>query len=54
MEERWIAIGVALIYLNSLAATRLLVLGAVLLVCLGYTVVTLSALAARTDESIHM
>lgn len=45
VEERWISLGVALVYLNQLGQTRTLLLGAVLLVCLGYLFVTLSSLA---------
>jgi hypothetical protein len=54
VEERWIAIGVSVVYLVQLGATRLLVLGAVLLVCVGYLLVTLSALEAaeRRDFAI--
>lgn len=46
IEERWIAIGVSIIYLAQLGATRLLLLAAVLSVCLGYLVVAFSALVA--------
>jgi cell division protein FtsX len=45
VEERWIAIGVSILYLAQLGATRLLLLGAVLAVCLGYLVVAFSAMA---------
>ncbi|MBA2286707.1 MAG: FtsX-like permease family protein [Ktedonobacteraceae bacterium] len=45
VEERWITIGVSLLYLAQLGATRVLLLGAVLAVCLGYLVVAFSALA---------
>ncbi len=45
-EERWIAIGAGIIYLQQLGETRSLLLGAVLLVCLGYLAVTLSSLAS--------
>jgi len=44
VEERWIHIGVGLTYLNQLGSTRLLLLGAVLAVCLGYLAVAFSAL----------
>lgn len=44
VEERWISIGASVLYLAQLGATRLLLLGAVLAVCLGYLVVSLSAL----------
>jgi len=44
VEERWIAIGVSILYLAQLGATRLLLLGAVLAVCLGYLVVAFSAM----------
>lgn len=43
IEERWIGLGVDIVYLHQLSATRLLLLGAVLLVCLGYLVVSLSS-----------
>jgi hypothetical protein len=46
VEERWIQIAVGLTYLHQLGATRVLLLGAVLAVCLGYLVVTFSALLA--------
>ena len=36
VQERWIAIGAGIVYLNQLGETQLLLLGAVLLVCLGY------------------
>jgi putative ABC transport system permease protein len=46
VEERWIQIAVGLTYLHQLGATRVLLLGAVLAVCLGYLVVAFSALLA--------
>jgi len=46
VEERWIQIAVGLTYLHQLGATRLLLVGAVLSVCLGYLVVAFSALLA--------
>jgi len=46
VEERWIHIGVGLTYLNQLGSTRLLLLGAVLAVCLGYLAVAFSALVS--------
>ena len=54
VEERWIHIGVGLTYLNQLGSTRLLLLGAVLAVCLGYVVMAFSALvtAQRRDFAI--
>ncbi len=54
VEERWIAIGVSILYLAQLGATRLLLLGAVLAVCLGYLVVAFSALvtAQRRDFAV--
>src|SRR6266851_3223775 len=45
-EERWIHIGAGLTYLNQLGSTRLLLLGAVLAVCLGYLAVAFSALVS--------
>jgi len=44
VEERWIHIGAAIVYLGQLGETRLLLLGAILLVCLGYLLVTFNAL----------
>ena len=54
VEERWIAIGASIIYLAQLGATRLLLLGAVLAVCLGYLIVAFSALvtAQRTEFAV--
>ncbi|MDQ6659419.1 MAG: ABC transporter permease [Chloroflexota bacterium] len=52
VEERWIHIGVALTYLGQLGQTRLLLLGAVLLVCLGYLWVTLSSLVAAQRREL--
>jgi len=46
VEERWIHIGVGLIYLSQLGQTRLLLLGAVLGVCLGYLAAAFSALVS--------
>lgn len=45
VQDSWIYIGAAVIYLAQLGTTRLLFLGAILLVCLGYLIVTFSALA---------
>ncbi len=45
VEERWIAVGASIIYLAQLGATRLLLLGTVLVVCLGYIIVSFSTLA---------
>ncbi len=54
VEERWITIGAGLLYLNRLGPTQTALLGAVLLVCLGYVFVTLQALltAQRRDFAI--
>src|SRR5712691_10808365 len=54
VEERWIHIGVGLSYLNQLGSTRMLLLGAVLAVCLGYLAVAFSALVSsqRRDFAI--
>ncbi|MEO8953432.1 MAG: FtsX-like permease family protein [Ktedonobacteraceae bacterium] len=54
VEERWINIGVGVTYLSQLGQTQTLFLGAVLLVCLGYLVVTLNALvvAQRREMAI--
>jgi cell division protein FtsX len=46
VEERWIALGVDVVYLHQLGETRFLLLGTVLLVCLGYLIVTLSSLVS--------
>jgi putative ABC transport system permease protein len=45
VQDYWIYIGAAVVYLAQLGTTRLLFMGAILLVCLGYLVVTFSALA---------
>ncbi len=54
VEERWIHIGVGLSYLSQLGSTRLLLLGAVLAVCLGYLAVAFSALVSsqRKDFAV--
>ena len=54
VEERWIAVGASIIYLAQLGATRLLLLGAVLTVCLGYIIVAFSTLATsqRTEFAV--
>jgi hypothetical protein len=54
VSERWIAIGISVLYLGEVSSLRLLLLAAVLLVCLGYQVVTLLALltAQRSDLAI--
>ena len=46
VEERWIAIGVSILYLAQLGVIRFLLIGAVLAVCLGYVVLAFSALVA--------
>jgi len=45
VQDSWIYIGAAVIYLAQLGSTRVLFLGAILLVCMGYLIVTFSALA---------
>jgi putative ABC transport system permease protein len=50
VEERWIHIGVGLTYLSQLGSTRLLLLGAVLAVCLGYLAVAFSALVSSQSR----
>jgi putative ABC transport system permease protein len=45
VQDSWIYIGADVIYLAQLGATRLLFLGAILLVCIGYLMVTFSAMA---------
>lgn len=52
VEERWIAIGVALVYLNQLTQTQIFLLGAVLLVCLGYLAVMMSFLVSTQRREI--
>lgn len=54
VEERWIHIGVGLTYLGQLGATRFLLLGTVLAVCLGYLCIAFSALVSsqRRDVAI--
>ena len=54
VEERWLHIGVGLVYLNQLGSTRLLLLGSVLAVCLGYLAVAFSALVSsqRKDFAV--
>jgi ABC-type lipoprotein release transport system permease subunit len=44
VEERWIAIGASILYLAQLGATRLLLIGVVLAICLGYIIVSFSSL----------
>jgi putative ABC transport system permease protein len=54
IEERWIAVGVSILYLAQLGLTRLLLIGAVLAVCLGYLMVSFTSLvtAQRTEFAI--
>ncbi len=54
VEERWIAIGAGITYVQQLGTTQLLLLGAVLAICLGYLVVAFSALATtrRRDFAV--
>jgi putative ABC transport system permease protein len=54
IEERWIAVGVSILYLAQLGLTRLLLIGAVLAVCLGYLAVSFTSLvtAQRTEFAI--
>ncbi len=54
IEERWIAVGVSILYLAQLGLTRLLLIGAILAVSLGYLVVSFSSLvtAQRTEFAI--
>ncbi len=52
VEERWIAIGAGVLYLNQLGATQTLLLGVVLLVCLGYVIVTMQALMAAQRREL--
>ena len=52
VDERWIAIGAGIVYLNQLGETQLLLLGAVLLVCLGYLAVTMSSLVSAQRREL--
>lgn len=52
VEERWIAIGASLIYLGQVGQMQLLVLSALLIVCLGYLMVTLSSLLATQRREL--
>lgn len=54
IEERWIAVGVSILYLAQLGLTRLLLIGTVLAVSLGYLAVSFSSLvtAQRTEFAI--
>ncbi|HVB22321.1 MAG TPA: ABC transporter permease [Ktedonobacteraceae bacterium] len=52
VQERWIAIGAGIVYLNQLGETQLLLLGAVLLVCLGYLAVTMSSLVSAQRREL--
>ncbi|HEV2655593.1 MAG TPA: FtsX-like permease family protein [Ktedonobacteraceae bacterium] len=54
IEERWIAVGVSILYLAQLGVTRLLLIGTVLAVCLGYLAVSFSSLvtAQRSEFAI--
>ncbi len=45
VQDSWIYIGASVLYLAQLGSTRVLFLGAILLVCMGYLIVTFSALA---------
>ncbi|HET8910059.1 MAG TPA: FtsX-like permease family protein [Ktedonobacteraceae bacterium] len=46
VQDSWIYVGAAVVYLAQLGSTRLLFLGTILLVCLGYLIVTFSALVS--------
>src|SRR5579862_2094421 len=52
VQERWITLGAALIYLGQLGSLRLLILGATLFVCLGYTSITLTSLASAQRKEL--
>ena len=54
VEERWLHIGVGLVYLNQLGSTQILLLGSVLAVCLGYLAVAFSSLVSsqRRDFAV--
>ena len=52
VEERWVSVGADIIYLHQLGATQALLLDAVLLVCLGYLSVSMSALASAQRRDL--
>lgn len=52
IEERWISIGVALVYLKQLGEIQTLFLLSILAVCLGYLAVTLSALVTAKRREL--
>ncbi|MGI9062065.1 MAG: ABC transporter permease [Ktedonobacteraceae bacterium] len=54
VEERWISIGVGIIYLGQLGATQTLLLSAVLLVCFGYLAVTLTSLVSSQRRELAL
>ncbi|HET8911425.1 MAG TPA: FtsX-like permease family protein, partial [Ktedonobacteraceae bacterium] len=54
VEERWVAIGISLIYLGQVGQMQLLLLGALLVVCLGYLIVTLSSLVTAQRRELAM
>lgn len=54
VEERWIAVGAGILYLNQLGETQTLLLGAVLLVCFGYLAVTLSSLVSSQRRELAL
>ncbi|MGI9058149.1 MAG: ABC transporter permease [Ktedonobacteraceae bacterium] len=54
VEERWIATGVSVLYLQQLGTTRLLLLGAILAMCLGYLALSFSALVTAQRREFAM
>lgn len=52
VEEHWIRLGVGIVYLQQVGQTQLLLLTAVLLVCLGYLIVTFSALVTTQRREL--
>jgi ABC-type lipoprotein release transport system permease subunit len=54
VEERWVAIGISLIYLGQVGQMQLLLLGTLLIVCLGYLIVTLSSLVTGQRRELAM
>ncbi len=52
VEERWIALGVSLIYLGNIGQMQVVLLSTLLLVCLGYLIVTLSSLVAAQQRDL--
>lgn len=54
VEERWIALGVSLIYLGQVGQMQFVLLSALLAVCLGYLLVTLTSLLASQRRELAL